>query len=361
MCAVFQVASARERFVNPESNVAVLTPDAPQDAVGPDGPGRFKVLITGVFLPHTEAEIAALEDIADVVVNREPSREELVALVADVDALMVDISPVDAELLEHAPRLKAVVMYGVGTDHIDGAAAAARGVVVSNTPEAFSTDVAEHAMALLLALSRGVGMANAGIRGRREWDPYGPAHAPVRLRGKTLGLVGIGRIGRETARIAAGLGMKVLAFDPYVDRAGFRPPSGGAVEFRDDLAALLTESDAVSLHVPLTAETRGLIGKPELERMKPGAFLVNVSRGALIDQAALREALESGRLGGAGLDVLVPEPPDWDDPLLEAPNLVLTPHMGWRSDRSEMEVEMGAVAEVRRILLGEGPKFRVNG
>ncbi|MDP6758852.1 MAG: NAD(P)-dependent oxidoreductase [Chloroflexota bacterium] len=361
MRAVFQIASARERFVNPESSVAVLTPDAPLEAIGPGGPGRFKVLITGVFLPHTEMEIAALADIADVVVNREPRRDELLALVADVDALMVDISPVDAELLEHAPRLKAVVMYGVGTDHIDGVAAAARGVVVSNTPEAFSTDVAEHAMALLLALSRGVGKANAEIRTRREWDPYGAGHAPVRLHGKTLGLIGIGRIGRETARIAAGLGMRLLAYDPYVDRAGFRRLPGVAMEFCDDLAALLAEADAVSLHVPLTEETRGLIGKPELEAMKLGAFLVNVSRGALIDLPALREALEGGRLGGAGLDVFVPEPPDWDDPLLVAPNLVLTPHMGWRSDLSELEVEMGAVAEVRRILLGEGPKFRVNG
>jgi D-3-phosphoglycerate dehydrogenase / 2-oxoglutarate reductase len=347
--------------VSPESSVAVLTPDAPLEATGPGGPGRFKVLITGVFLPHTEMEIAALADIADVIVNRKPSREELLELVADVDALMVDIAPVDAELLEHAPRLKAVIMYGVGTDHIDSAAAAARGVVVSNTPEAFSTDVAEHAMALLLALARGVGVANAQIRVRREWDPYGAGHAPVRLRGKTLGLVGIGRIGRETARIAAGLGMKVLAYDPYVDQNGERPLVMDGVEFRDDLATLLAESDAVSLHVPLTDETRGLIGRAELATMKPGAFLVNVSRGALIDPPALRAALESGRLGGAGLDVFVPEPPDWEDPLLAAPNLVLTPHMGWRSDLSEMEVEMGAVAEVRRILLGESPKFRVNG
>lgn len=346
--------------MSPDPNASVEPPTASHDKAGP-ATGRFKILITGMFLPHTDVEIQELADIADVVVNLEPSRAELFELVRDVDAIMLDTTPVDAELLDHAPRLKAVIMYGVGTDQIDGVAAAERGVIVSNSPRAFSTDVAEQAIALLFSLTRQIGPANDDIRNRRHWDTYGPTYFPIRLRGKTLGLVGLGRIGRETARIASGIGMHVIAYDPYLDPDRFTSPADSDIRLCADLPGLLAQSDAVSLHLPLTDGTRRLIGAEELAQMKPGSYLINVSRGPLIDQPALRAALESGHLAGAGLDVLDPEPPDWDDPLLKSRNLVLTPHLGWKSDFSLMEVEMDADAEVRRILLGQAPEFQVNG
>ena len=345
-----------------DSTTSVETPATPLRPLSPGPAGRFKILITGVFyLEHMDREIAELADIADIVIELEPTRAELLDLVRDVDAIMLDITPVDAELLEHAPRLKAVIMYGVGTDHIDGKSAATRGVVVSNSPQAFTTDVAEHAISLLLALTRQVVSANEDVRHRRQWDTYGSIYAPMRLRNKSLGVVGMGRIGREAARMAAGLGMNVLAYDPFIDAQNFKALSGVDVRFCVDLDKLLAEADAITLHLPLTSDSEAMIGRDQLRRMKQGAFLVNVSRGPLVDQAALRDALADGHLGGAGLDVIVPEPPAWDDPILRERNLILTPHIGWKSDFSTMEVEMDAVAEVRRILLGQTPKFQVNG
>jgi D-3-phosphoglycerate dehydrogenase len=322
---------------------------------------RFKILITGVFfLRHIARQVDELADIADVIIELEPSRKELLKLVGDVDAIMLDMVPVDANLLESAPRLKAIIEYGVGTDHIDCKTAASRGIVVSNAPEAFSTDVAEHAIALLLALTRQVTVANNDVRHKFQWDTYGPVYTPTRLRGKTLGIVGIGRIGQETARIAAGIGMNVLAYDPFVNNKMFSGPPGVNIHFCPNLDSLLTQADAVSLHIPLTTDSAGMISCKEIQQMKPGAFLINVSRGPLIDQVALQDALTSGHLGGAGLDVMSPEPPKWDDPILSDRNLVLTPHIGWKSDQSILEVERDAVAEVRRILLGDTPKFQVN-
>ena len=348
--------------MSPGSALRMKTPAAPLDAPGPATAGRFKILITGVFyLDHIDREIAELADIADVMVELKPTRAELLDLVGEVDAIMLDVTGVDAELLEHAPRLKAIIVYGVGTDHIDGERAAARGVVVSNSPEAFAVDVAEHAIGLLFALSRQVAIGNDDVRHRQQWDTFGSAYLPLRLRGKTLGIIGIGRIGREVARIAAGLGMNVLAYDPFLDPDRFEAPPGVDIRFCVELDGLLAEADAVTLHLPLTNESERMIGKEQLGRMKASAFLINVSRGPLIDHAALREALAGGNLAGAGLDVMDPEPPDWNDPILGERNLILTPHIGWKSDHGSMQLEMDAVAEVRRILLGQTPRFQVNG
>ena len=317
---------------------------------------RFKIVITGSFLPHKDRERELLADIADVVVEDAMSRDALLDLARDADAIMTDIMPIDAGVMAHAPKLRAIVVYGAGTDRVDTAAAAEHGVAVSNSPDGLTTDVAEHAIALLLALSRQVAFANHEVRVHRRWDTYSTAYAPIRLRGKTLGLIGFGRIGREAGRIATGIGMNVDAFDPYLD-SGARAPGG--VRIVERLDEVLAGVDAVSLHVPLTDDTRGMMGRAELEQLTPGALFVNVSRGPLVDQVALREALQSGRVGGAALDVFDPEPPDLDDPLLREPNLIVTPHIAWRSEQSELQLELDAVAEMRRLLLGERPKHPI--
>ncbi len=320
------------------------------------GRDRFKIVITGSFLPHKDRERELLADIADVVVEDAMSRAALLDLVGDADAIMTDIMPIDAGVMEHAPKLRAIVVYGAGTDRVDIAAATDRGIAVSNSPDGLTTDVAEHAIALLLALARQVVFANNEVRDHQKWETYSEAYAPIRLREKTLGLIGFGRIGRETARIATGIGMNVAAFDPYLDSDAQGP---GDVRIVDRLDELLGGVDALSLHVPLTDDTRGMIGRAELEKLKPGALFVNVSRGPLVDQVALRDALQSGRVRGAALDVFDPEPPDWDDPLLRKPNVIVTPHIAWKSEQSQLQLELDAVAEMRRLLLGEPPKHPI--
>src|SRR3972149_10453060 len=175
---------------------------------------RFRVLITGSSFPDKAREIAELADIAEVVVDATTSRAELLRLVAGVHAIMSDATRIDAEIIERAGELKAVVAYGVGYDHIDLRAALRRGVVVSNSPEGVSHEVAEHAIGLLFALARQLPFADLEVKGRPAWDAFGPNYRPILLKGKTLGIVGFGRIGRETGRIAAGVGMKLLVHDP---------------------------------------------------------------------------------------------------------------------------------------------------
>lgn len=320
---------------------------------------RFVVLITGSAFPDKEPETAELAGVARVVIDESSSRSDLLKLAADVDAILVDGTRIDAALIEAAPKLKAVVAYGVGTDNIDLQAARRRGVVVANSPEGISTEVAEHAMGLLFALARQIFLASQDVRFDRMWDGFSPTYQPMRLKDKTLGVVGFGRTGRESGRIAAGIGMDLLAYDPHIDRGSLNLPFISKLRFCDGLDALLGVADAVTMHVPLTDETRGMMGREQFRRMKRGAFFVNVSRGPVVDQAALREALADGYLAGAALDVFTPEPPKWDEALIKERNLILTPHMAWRSEGSARRMQQDAASEARRILLGQQPKWRV--
>src|SRR5688572_6352445 len=229
------------------------------------------------------------------------TRDELVAALYDADALICLLSDkIDDELLEGAPRLGIVANHAVGLDNVDLAAARRRGVAVTNTPDVLTEATADLTLALLLAVARRVveadGLARSGAW--RGWEP--DQLLGVELAGRTLGIVGMGRIGRAVARRAAGFGLRVIYSAPR-EAAGVAAP-------RLPLDALLAEADLVSLHVPLTGETRGLLGRRELSLMKPGAILVNTARGACVDEAALIEALDAGRLGGAGLDVYAEEP-----------------------------------------------------
>jgi D-3-phosphoglycerate dehydrogenase / 2-oxoglutarate reductase len=255
----------------------------------------------------------------------------------DVVAVLTIDERVDAELLDRLPSLRVVATATVGFDHIDIDAANERGVTVVSIPDYCTQEVADHALALLYALIRGVVTLDADVR-RGAWNAKaaGPLRTLAELR---VGIVGLGRIGNAVATRLFALGSEVWANDivPVV-REGVRFV---------DLDELLAECDAITLHVPLTRETRNLIGRAEIEAMKPGAYLVNTARGAVVDVGAVLEALRAGRLGGAALDVLPQEPPS-SAPL--APRLVLTPHAAWYSDAAAERSYRLAVARVRELL-----------
>lgn len=237
---------------------------------------------------------------------------ELRALVADADGLLCMLTDrIDAALLDAAPALRAVAVYAVGTDNVDFPAAAARGVAIGNTPDVLTDATADLAMALLLAAARHLPAAEASVRSGAwaSWEPQG--FLGLELSGARLCVFGAGRIGRATATRAAAFGMEL----EFVGR-------------HDDLHAALGRADAVTLHAPLTEQTRGVIDATALAAIKPGAILVNTARGQLVDQTALAEALRSGRLASAALDVTDPEPLPADHPLLAAPNLIVLPHIG---------------------------------
>ena len=293
--------------------------------------------------------LAALRDECDLEVWPEsgaPPRDVLLAAAARSDGLLCLLSDrIDAALLDGAPRLRVLSSCSVGLDHVDLVAATARGIPVGHTPGVLTDTTAELAIGLLLAVARRVVEADRFVReGRwREWSP--DLMLGRDLSGATLGVIGLGAIGRAVAQRAEALGMHVLGWNRTPrEVAGLEPVS---------LPELLARSDFVSVHVALTPETRGLLGEAALARMRPGAVLVNVARGGIVDEAALAAALQSGRLAGAALDVFAHEPLPEASPLLTAPNLVLTPHIGSASVRTRTRMADLAVANLRAGLRGE--------
>jgi D-3-phosphoglycerate dehydrogenase / 2-oxoglutarate reductase len=292
---------------------------------------------------------AAVEDLKGL-----PEEEALERAVA-ADAILLGARfRFDAARLARLQRCRAIVRYGVGVDNVDLPAARSRGIVVSCVPDYCVDEVATHAIALLLAIHRQLGpYAERARAGRLGIDSD---HPIPRLGTLVLGVVGFGRIGRETAARARALGMRILAYDPFLDdatvvRAGAEPAT---------LDRLLAEADAVTLHVPLDDTTRNLLDADRLARMKPGAIVVNVGRGGLIDEAALAAALASGRLGGAGLDVTTTEPLPAGHPLYSTPNTIVTAHVAWYSTGAQRDLQLKAAEEVARILKGEPPRSAVD-
>ncbi len=279
------------------------------------------------------------------------TEDEVIAAGRDADALLLQYAPLTGRVLDALPCCRAVARYGVGVDTVDLAAATERGVVVANVPDYCMEEVSDHALALGLALWRGVVLYDRAIRGGK-WDAT--IKKPMtRLHGKVMGVIGLGRIGSCLAGKAAGVGMAVIGCDPYLASL----PSGVR---RVSLQELLQEADMVSLHLPLNTETRHLIGEAELRLMKPTALLVNTSRGGLVDTAALCRALGEGRIGGAALDVLEKEPIPADSPLLSLPNVILSPHAGWYSDQSLVDLKRKTAEAAVAVLRGQRPYSVVN-
>jgi glyoxylate reductase len=274
-----------------------------------------------------------------------PERDQLRERAARADAILSLVTdPIDAALLDAAPNLEAVANMAVGTDNIDVEAAKERGIAVGNTPDVLTDATADLAFALLLALARKLPQGEAQVRSGewRTWEPAGDLG--MDLSGATLGIVGRGRIGTAVARRAGGFGMEVI----YSSRSSGVP-----------FGELLERADVVSLHCPLTPETRHLIGDDALALMKETALLVNTARGGVVDQAALRRALIAGEIAGAALDVTDPEPLPADDPLLDAPNLIVLPHVGSATVRTRARMAEMAVENLLAALAGDPMPYAV--
>lgn len=294
---------------------------------------------------HTLKEVGLT---ARVITGRHPlSASDLAAELGDVEAVIVGLDRVDAVVLDAAPRLKVVAKHGIGVDNVDVAAAAERGVAVTNAPGISTGAVADLALGLLLAAARHIPEAHRSTAEGRWRRFYGPE-----LAGRTLAVIGFGRIGRAVARRARGFDMDVVAHDPFLPG-----DEADGVSLRS-LAECLAAADVVSLHLP-GGTGRPLIGARELAMMRPRGYLINTARGDLVDEAALVEALSSGHLAGAGLDAFATEPPR-DSPLLTLPNVVLSPHVGANSDDANAALGSTVVRDVARVLRGEAPRHPVH-
>jgi D-3-phosphoglycerate dehydrogenase len=281
-------------------------------------------------------------------------REELVAALPDYDGLLVRSQvKVDAEAIAAGRRLVVIGRAGVGVDNIDLPAATAAGIIVVNAPTGNTIAAAEHTLALLFALARRIPAADASMR-RGEWKRS--AFVGHELDGHTLGVLGLGKIGMAVADRARALGMQVVGYDPYVTAEAAAHHGIRSL----GVAEILATADAVTVHVPLTRDTRGLIGPEQLALMKPHAFVINVARGGVVDEVALAEALAEGRIAGAAVDVFSSEPPATDHPLASAPNAILTPHLGASTEEAQTRVAVEAAEQMRDVLAGRPARYAVN-
>ena len=300
-----------------------------------------------------ESTVAALGDQVEVRWVDGPDRPKLLAAVPEADALLVrSATTVDAEVLAAAPKLKIVARAGVGLDNVDVAAATARGVLVVNAPTSNIHSAAEHAIALLLAAAREIPAADASLRAH-TWKRS--SFSGTEIYGKTAGVVGLGRIGQLVAQRLAAFGSHVVAYDPYVSPAR-------AAQLGIELLALdelLGRADVISVHLPKTPETAGLIGKEALAKTKPGVIIVNAARGGLIDEEALAEAVRSGHVRGAGVDVFAKEPTT-ESPLFDLPQVIVTPHLGASTAEAQDRAGTDVAESVKLALAGEFVPDAVN-
>lgn len=282
--------------------------------------------------------------------GRPLTSEEVGNLLKEVDGYIAGLDVIDRAALEKATRLKVISRYGVGYDNVDLTAAREMGIVVTNTPGANSVSVAELALGLILALARQIPEASKAVQ-QGNW----PRLSGVTLEGKTVGILGLGAIGKQLSRRLAGFDCQILAYDPFADQ-DFAAKNNICLMSIDEIIA---QADFVSLHLPLLPETRELVNARFLGKMKKGSFLINTSRGEVVDEAALSAALQSGHLRGAGLDAFSPEPPDPANPLLHLPQVIATPHLGAQTDGATSNMGWIAMKDCLAVLRGEAPKFRV--
>jgi D-3-phosphoglycerate dehydrogenase len=315
---------------------------------------KYKVVISDYVWSKTDIEAEVLGTDARIVAMQTRSEDEFLAEAQDCDALLNTYAgPITARAMEQMKQCKIIARYGIGVDTIDLVAATAAGIIVTNNPSYCVEEVADHTVALLLSAARKTAMLDRQVRSG-GWDVM--AATPMRrLSATTLGLVGYGNIARQVAVRAAAFGMEVLWSDPYVESGRF-PTPGEKVE----LGELFARSNFVSLHTPLTSGTRGLLNREALAMMRNDAIVINCSRGAVIDQDALIEALDSGRIAGAALDTTVPEPLPADHPLRGRENVLINPHAAWYSVEAFADLQRGAPTEVARVLSGQKPLHIVN-
>ncbi len=291
-----------------------------------------------------------LDGIADVYVADNQDPNNYLDEMKDAAALIVRIAKCDANAIENSPKLKVIGRTGVGYDSVDVKKATELGIPVVITPGANNRSVAEHAVAMIFALSKNLIEAqNEMCKG--NWEIRGAKKA-FELEGKTVGILGLGAIGRETAKICKGCGMSIAAYDPFMTK---EQVEGYGAKYYEDYVELLKDSDVVSIHVPLTDQTRNMISKKELSFMKPTALIINCSRGGIINEADLVEALNNGVIAGAGTDVFCSEPPKTDDPLLNCRNLIVSPHSA--AQTREAVIKMAQMCVKGCLAVAEGKKW----
>jgi len=276
--------------------------------------------------------------------------QQVAELLPGIDGYIAGLDIIDRSALEKADHLKVIARYGVGVDSVDLAAAREKAIIVTNTPGANSVSVAELALGLMLALARQIPEAVTAVH-QGKW----PRLNGLSLENKTVGLLGLGAIGKQLAIRLRGFDCRILAYDPFTDKA-FAAENGVQL---GSLEEVITEADFVSLHLPLLPETRSLVNADFLAKMKKGSYLINTSRGEVVDEGALLAALESGHLRGAGLDAFTIEPPDPSNPLLQLPQVIATPHLGAQTDGATSNMGWLAMQDCLAVLRGDEPKYRV--
>ena len=320
---------------------------------------KHQVVITDFIQDQLETEKGILGDIADVTALGAQSESDLKGRIDEADAVLLYVCTLTSETLDRLQNCRIIIRCGVGYDNVDFRHARRLGIPVANVPDYATEEVADSALGLTLTLTRGIALFNSSLREQRAPWSYRAAAPLRRLRGRVFGIVGLGRIGTAVAMRAKALGMKVLFYDPY------KPPGHDralGIEQVERLEELLSRSFIVSLHCPLTEETRGMIDKGAIARMPQGSYLINTARGAIVETSVIPSALESGALAGVGIDVLKNEPPPDDDPLISAwrnpdhpahDRALLNPHSAFYSEDSLVELREKAALTCRKALCGE--------
>ncbi|MBP1846560.1 D-3-phosphoglycerate dehydrogenase [Rhizobium petrolearium] len=316
----------------------------------------MKIIKTDGMLAVEPEQLAYLEGLgAEFVEKTLLTEEALIAEARDADALMVLREPITARVLSELKNLKVIGRFGVGLDSIDVGAATQAGVQVTYVPDSNIDEVSTHALALILSLARKLKVYDGAVR-KGRWLAMDDGAGITRPDQQILGLIGFGQIGRLTAMKAKAFGYEIIAYDPYISAerisaTGARPVS---------LDELFAQADFISLHIPATPETRKIISIEALRKMKKGAYVINVSRGGLVDETALAEAIQSGHIAGAGIDTFEKEPPAPDNPLLTLDQVIVSPHAAHYSTQSYAEVRSKVFADVAAVLKGEKPRYPVN-
>ncbi|WP_105384463.1 C-terminal binding protein [Neorhizobium alkalisoli] len=316
----------------------------------------MKIIKTDGMLAVEAEQLALLHGLdAEFIERTLLTEDELIAEAKDADALMVLREPITARVLSELKNLKVIGRFGVGLDSIDVEAATKAGVQITYVPDSNLDEVSTHTMALILSFARKLKVYDSAVRQGR-WAAMDDGAGIARPSGQVVGLIGFGQIGRLTAGKARAFGYEIIAYDPYmsaekVTAAGARPVS---------LDELLAQADFVSLHIPVTPETRNIISAETLKKMKRGAVVINVSRGGLVDEAALADAIRSGHIAGAGIDTFEKEPPSPNNPLLSLDQVIVSPHAAHYSAQSYAEVRSKVFADVAAVLKGEKPRYPVN-
>jgi D-3-phosphoglycerate dehydrogenase len=313
------------------------------------------IAVTDSVFPSLDPAKAALARLNPTYrMSKSVNADDIVAVAKDADAVLVTYAKLTREVLTQLTRCKAIGRFGLGVDNIDLAAAKEKGIAVNYVPDYCVREVSDHAMALLLALIRKIPLSNRLVQSGR-WEM--PAVVPIRrIEGTVLGLVGFGHIPRLVAPKAQAFGIKVIAYDPFAKAEVFQAAGVEGV----DLDTLLQSSDYVSVHAPLLPATRGMMNAAAFAKMKKGAYIVNTARGPLIDEPALIAALDSGQIGGAGLDVVATEPLAKDSPLLGRDNVIISPHTAFYSIEALNELQTKCATDVARVLSGEKAVYPIS-